>query len=136
MMFAGLSLGSLELVTIVFQIQLGTGTVALVYGVGRLLFADSTSALLARGLAAIEPLSILYTSMLLSEVLFTFLVTLSLYLMLRAMGDGRWRGVIFAAAVIAAATFVRAVSYFLPLGIGAIMLLLTFIGKEIEMRLG
>ena len=43
---------------------------------------------------------------------------------------------IFAAAVIAAATFVRPVRYFLPLGIGAIMLLLTFKGKEIEMRLG
>ena len=88
LMILGLSLGSLELVTIVLQILLSTATVALVYGVGRLIFVDRTSALLAAGLAAIEPLSILYTSMLLSEVLFTFLVTLSLYLMLRAMGDG------------------------------------------------
>src|ERR1700719_117759 len=68
---AGLLLGRLELATIVLQILLNCLTVYMVYRTAGLLFESERIALIAASLYAIDPLSILFSSLLSTETLFT-----------------------------------------------------------------
>src|SRR6266852_7004003 len=70
LLILGLSLDRLELVTIALQILISCFTVYLVYRTADLLFETEGIALLAAALYAVEPLSILYTSILITETLF------------------------------------------------------------------
>ena len=124
LLLPGVSAGSPEVVTIVLQILLSGLTVLLVYDLGRLLAGDRRIALLAAGLYAVEPLSILYTSLLLTETLFTFLIVGALDLLVRFQLSSRWRDAVWAAVALAASAYVRPVSYFLPLWLGGLLLVM------------
>jgi 4-amino-4-deoxy-L-arabinose transferase-like glycosyltransferase len=67
----GLVLGRLEFVTITLQVLLSCFTVFMVYRTADLLFESEEIAVIAAGLYAIDPLSILFASQLAAETLFT-----------------------------------------------------------------
>jgi Dolichyl-phosphate-mannose-protein mannosyltransferase len=80
---AGLLLGRLELVTITLQILLNCFTVFMVYRTACLLFEREDLAVIAAGLYAIDPLSILFASLLSAETLFTAIVMIGGYYLVR-----------------------------------------------------
>ncbi|MGH7194426.1 MAG: glycosyltransferase family 39 protein, partial [Candidatus Saccharimonadales bacterium] len=88
-------------VTFGVQIALGCITVWLVFRLGLLCFADRRAALAAAALLACEPLSVLYASKLLSETVFTTLVTLAIWFTARYLLQHRWLDVLGAAVAIA-----------------------------------
>lgn len=67
----GLALNRLWVVTLVVQIVLSSLTIYLVYRTAKTLFNSERASLIAATLYSVEPLSIIYTSLLLSETLFT-----------------------------------------------------------------
>jgi len=110
----GALLGEAELVAISLQIVLSCLTVWVVYQIGRLVFPHPGAALLGALLYAIEPLSVVYCSKLLTETLFTFSTVLFVYYLLRYLAAGGVRELLFSAAALAASIYVRPISYFLP----------------------
>ncbi len=110
----GIAIGHVELVTILLQIVVSCLTVFLVYRIAELLFGRSETAAVCALLYAVEPLSILYTSKILTETLFTCLVTAFVYWTLRFIRDRAHSQIALAAVLLAAATYVRPVSLFLP----------------------
>jgi len=110
----GLVSGHLKTVTITLQIAISTLTVFLVYLTSRVLFSE-TIAYSCASFYAIEPLSVFYSSQLLSETLFSFMVVLFLYLFARYLKQPRVPMLIAGALVLAAATYVRPISYYLSI---------------------
>jgi 4-amino-4-deoxy-L-arabinose transferase-like glycosyltransferase len=110
----GLSLQHLEIVTILAQIIISCFTVYLVYVITQLLFGRERVSIIAAVLYALEPLSILYTSQLLSETLFTALGTVWLYFGLQYLNSYRLRNLVVSGVALAASVYVRPVAYFLP----------------------
>ncbi|HVA50343.1 MAG TPA: glycosyltransferase family 39 protein [Pirellulales bacterium] len=110
----GLAVGHVEMVTVALQIALACATVWLVYQTATLVYQRDDIALAAAWLCACEPVSMIYASKLLSETLFTTLLTAALWFITRYCAWQRWRDVLLAAAVVAAATYVRPITYFLP----------------------
>lgn len=126
----GLKLGQVELVTILLQILLGCWTCYLVYATARHVFSQERSALYAALLFSVEPLSILYSCLLLSDTLFVFLLVASLNRLIGAWQGGRtvlWFG---AAVALAGAVYTRPVGYFLPLVLTLILLLWAIVNQE------
>lgn len=105
LLIPGLLVGRLTAVTIALQIALSVASVALVFAVEREAFGGRGWAAL---LYAVEPLSILYSSKLVSETLFTAMLLLSLWLLKRRS----WLG---AALALAATAYVRPIVLLLPL---------------------
>jgi len=122
LLIPGIVLGQIELVTILLQIVLSSATVYVVYRIGLLLFGNGAAARLGALLYAIEPLSVLYSSRLLSETLFTALIMVSLYWLLRYLKDRSLRQLMFSAVLFAASVYVRPIGYFLPALITALLL--------------
>jgi len=119
----GILLGNTELVTITLQIILSCLTVYLVFRIALLLFERVKIATLCALLYAIEPLSILYATKLLTETLFTYVVVLFLYLLLQYMKKGSLAQLLIAAVALSASVYVRPISYFLPILIAVILIL-------------
>jgi len=80
---AGLLCGRLESVTIALQIVLSCFTVCIVFRTALLLFESEQIALIAAAFYAIEPLSILFSSLLAPETLFTAVLMTGMYYFLR-----------------------------------------------------
>ena len=110
----GLLANALIFITITLQIVLSVITVALVYAIAHALTTNRRTAQYAGFLAAIEPLSLIYTSHLLTETLFTALLTAGLYALLRAHQKSTLHPLITAAILLAAATYVRPIGLLLP----------------------
>src|SRR3989440_4661521 len=85
----GVWLGSVEATTIALQIGLSALTVAGVFVLARLVFNDGPVALLAAGLYAVDPLSAIYTTILVSETLFTAVGVCGLVPILPLVRGGR-----------------------------------------------
>jgi Dolichyl-phosphate-mannose-protein mannosyltransferase len=112
----GVLVNHLELVTISAQILLSCLTVYLVYVTTLLIFEQRTAALVAALLYAIEPLSVSYSSVLLSETLFTALSMLWLCLLMRYFNHQEQIGdLCIAALCLAASVYVRPVACLLPI---------------------
>jgi hypothetical protein len=118
----GLRLGHVEVVTIALQIIISVASILLVYHLAWELTANSTAALASSALAALEPVSIIFTVRLLSETLFAFLLLASLSLLLRYLRTSSAIALVAAALTLAAATFVRPISYYLPPVIALLLL--------------
>ena len=112
---AGVAAKHLEWVAFSLQLALSLATIGLVYRIALELFANSTAALGAALLLAVEPLAIVYTSLLLTETLFTFLFVLFLFFFLRHLRSDATLPLVASGVVLAAATFVRPVTYYLPI---------------------
>ncbi|HTU24880.1 MAG TPA: hypothetical protein VMF30_05755 [Pirellulales bacterium] len=111
---AGLWTGHVEGVTLALQLLLAAGTMWLVYDITLTWTERRGAALAATLLAAIEPMSIVFCCLLMTETLFTFLFVLSLQRLMRYFRTSELVPLAQAALMLAMATFVRPVSYYLP----------------------
>jgi hypothetical protein len=117
----GIASNHVEIVTIALQILLSASSVWLVFLISLEVFSSYRAARIAAWLYAIEPLSILFTSKLLTETWFTTLLLLSMYFLIRHLKLQRTeagpvtKSLLISAAALAGATYVRPVSYFLPI---------------------
>ena len=128
LLIPGVLTGRPYLVAIALQILIGTISVWGVYLLGRRLetsgiprFSEDIAALAAL-LYALDPLSILYPSLLLTETLFAILFIAHLYSLLLYMETRALRFVVLAGALAAASTFVRPIAYYWPFLAGALLL--------------
>jgi Dolichyl-phosphate-mannose-protein mannosyltransferase len=119
LLMAGLLMGRLELVTIALQVLHSCFTVYLVYRTAGLLFESEPIALIAASLYAIEPLSILFSSLLSTETLFTAIVMVGVYYLVRYLKRQSLVDLLVSAGALAASVYVRPIGYFLPLVIAA-----------------
>jgi 4-amino-4-deoxy-L-arabinose transferase-like glycosyltransferase len=116
-LFLALLGGASPLVVIFAQVLLSAFSVLLVWRIARVLFANPRTALVAAWLFAFEPLSVIYSVLLLSETLFLTLFLLSLERLVEFLRSHRLRTLAVAGLWLAAATFVRPVTYYLPLAL-------------------
>lgn len=96
------------------QVILSAFTVLLAWRLARAVFAEERVALLAAWLFAFEPVSVIYSARLLPETLFLALLLLSLERLAVFLRDRNLWVLAQAGLWLAAATFARPVSYYLP----------------------
>lgn len=118
----GIALGHIEAVTVGLQAALGCATVWFVYRASLVAFGEEQGALVAALLAACEPVSIIYSSKLLTESSFTTLIAAQLWLLARYAVRRRTADLLAGAILMAASAYVRPITYFLPVWTGVAML--------------
>lgn len=124
----GVMAGPVELVTVAGQILLSCLSVYLVFRMGRLLTGSRAAATAAGAFYAMEPLSVLYCSRILSETLFTTLIVAFAFLLLRYLHGGhrprqgslRW--LLLSSLCLAGAGYVRPIGYGLAVVVSAVLL--------------
>ncbi|HXQ61910.1 MAG TPA: glycosyltransferase family 39 protein [Acidimicrobiales bacterium] len=95
----------------ILQVLLGVGVVYATYKLGLILFVRPV-ALCAAAVLALDPMSIIYSSLILSETLYTFLLVCSVALFWRP-NHNRWTRGLAAGALLGLATLSRPVSIYL-----------------------
>lgn len=118
----GILLGKVETVTIALQIILSCLTTYLVFKVALTLFDNARIAAWGAFMCAIEPVSILYASKLLSETLCTFLTILFVYYLLTYFKTESLKALFLASILLSASVYVRPAGYFLPIVIVIVLL--------------
>jgi 4-amino-4-deoxy-L-arabinose transferase-like glycosyltransferase len=123
------------------NVLLGTATVGLVYLIGRRTVGER-AALVASAIVAAFPSLIFYTAVTLSETTFTFLILLSVYLLMREAdpertdaGGRNLRLLFISGLVIGFATLVRGQAFLLPLVLVPFWLRAGFVRPEITDKL-
>ena len=119
----GIRTAKLETITIALQIALSCLTVYLVFRIALLLFGGARVATLCALLYALEPLSIVYSGLILTETLFTCAMAVFLYFLLKYLASNGLGSLLVSAVALAGSVYVRPVSYFLPVLIGFGLLL-------------
>jgi 4-amino-4-deoxy-L-arabinose transferase-like glycosyltransferase len=130
LLIPGLLLNHLPLLTISLQVLLSCFTVYMVYRTAQLLFTSERIAIAAAALYAIEPLSVLYTGLIVTETLFTSFVMLWLYFLLRYLAGPTRRDLIFSGIFLAVSVYVRPIGYFLPVIIASGLLAWILTGAQ------
>lgn len=110
----GLLTKNSEITIIFLQIIISCTTVYLIYRISLLLFEKERIALFSAALYAIEPLSILYASKILTETLFTFFIVLFLYFYLKYNKNPHFIRIILSALFLAISVYIRPVSFYIP----------------------
>jgi len=106
--------GKVYWLILLMQIMLSSLSCVFIYKIARLLIKIKIVSLIAGILAAISLTSISLANALLTETLFFFLFTLSLYLFFKGMSTNSWRRVIIAGVLIGLAVLVRSAVLFFP----------------------
>ena len=117
LLIPGIWLGHSEAVTIALQIALSALTVIGVFMLSQRILGDRRLALIAAAFYGLEPLSVTYSALLLTETLFTFLIVWGVVLVVDWVRRGRPAMLICGAAVLALAAYVRPAGYFLAFGL-------------------
>jgi 4-amino-4-deoxy-L-arabinose transferase-like glycosyltransferase len=117
----GMALGHAWLVTIALQILLSCLSVYLTYKIAESIFSNPRVSLAASLLYAMEPLSVLYTSKLMTESLFTTLVLAAVFMVSRYLRDGRSLHLLMAALAVSVAAYTRPVGYYLFIVLAAVV---------------
>jgi len=99
------------------QVLFSAFTVLLIWRLARAIFADERIALISAWLFAFEPVSTIYSVRLLPETLYLVLLLLSLERLVVFLRDRLLISLAAAGLWLAAATFVRPVSYYLPVAL-------------------
>jgi len=123
LLIPGILLGQQELVAIFIQIMLSCFTIFLIYKIALAIWGESKIATFCALLYAVEPVSILLLTLLMPETLFTALITLFMYLLIKYFTEKSWKHLLCAAITLAASIYVRPIGYYLPLLIAAILLI-------------
>ncbi len=110
---SGIFFGELEGIVIFLQILLSCITVFLVYEIVLRIFNESSCALLGAILYSLEPLSIVFSSIILTETLFTFLITAFLFFIIRYIQDQKFGDLVISAFLLSVSIYVRPASYYL-----------------------
>ena len=134
MLVPGLWIGHPELLAILLQILLSCATVWLLYLIARRISGSERTALLCAFLYSIEPVSVVYSSLLLSETLFTFLLVLFLYWLGRHLKSRSTVFLILSALSLTASAYVRPIGFFLPIPIGVFLLACLFLRPSRKMK--
>lgn len=113
--------GHLELTVILLQAFLGLACVFVIYQTAALVADDRRVAVVAALLYAIEFQAIVFTSMILSEALFTLLVMSALTCLIRYHARADWHLLAGSALLLAGATYTRPVAYLLPLAAAVLL---------------
>jgi hypothetical protein len=87
----------------------------MVYRTACLLFEREDTAIVAAGLYAIDPLSILFASLIAPETLFTAIVMVGVYYLVRYLRGKSREDLLVSAGALAVSVYVRPIGYFLPL---------------------
>lgn len=111
----GIWLKNIIFTTIILQILLSTISVYLIYKISFIIFEKREVSIICALYAMIDPLAITYTSLLLTETLYSFLLLLFILSFCIYLKKNDLTSLILAAFMIAFATYVRPVSYFLPI---------------------
>ena len=123
LLLPGIALGKPVLVTITLQVILSVLTVFLVYRTSARVFQDEKAAAAAALLYSFEPLSILYTTLILTETLFTLLiVSFCFFLATYFRRQQALSTLILAAVSLSCSVYVRPVSYYLPFIVSLVLL--------------
>jgi 4-amino-4-deoxy-L-arabinose transferase-like glycosyltransferase len=122
LLLPGAPLGSLEPVAVALQTALSVLTVYLVYRIALHLFDSRRAASLCALLYALEPLSVLYASRILTETLFTFLIALFLYCIAKFFRGGSLPYLAASALALAASVYVRPIIISFSLVVALILL--------------
>lgn len=130
----GIISGHMYLVTIALQIVLSCFTVYLIYKIALITFDRVIIATLCAFLSAVEPLSIMFSTLIMSETLFAALITLLLYQLIKYFTDRSGKQLFFAAITLTAAIYVRPIGYYLPFLITA-LLLIWIVSKRIKSKI-
>ena len=117
----GLWAGHVEIVTLALQLLLAAATIWLIYDITLSWTEHRIAALGAALLAAIEPMSIVFSCLLMTETLFTFLFVLAVHRLLRYLATRSLAALLQTALLLAMATLVRPVSYYLPTILAALL---------------
>lgn len=123
LLIPGILLGQQELVAIFIQIMLSCFTIFLIYKMALAIWGESKIATFCALLYAVEPVSILWLTLLMPETLFTALITLFMYLLIKYFTERSWKQLLCAAITLAASIYVRPIGYYLPFLISAILLI-------------
>ena len=118
LMLAGMAVNNV-LITGFVQIIVSLFSLVLIYKIANRSFPNSRAGLIAAWLFALDPVSIVYTVRLLPETLFVLLLLISIERLLAFHGSGKLSRVASAGLSLAAATYVRPVSYYLVLPLAA-----------------
>ena len=110
----GILLGHAPLITISIQILLSCLTVYLVFRMSIELFGRAEIAILGAAIYAIDPLSIIFSGLIMPDTLFTFALSLFLLFLLRYLKEDSLFQLVAAAVTLASAVYVQAIAYFLP----------------------
>jgi 4-amino-4-deoxy-L-arabinose transferase-like glycosyltransferase len=116
---AGIRLGSALLFAVLAQIALACGVVILTYAYA-LRFLGRRRALACAFIAAVEPVSVLWSVKIMAETLLTFLVMLFAYCALRALDDGRASWTVGAAAAVSLAAYAKPIAWPLAVLVAAL----------------
>lgn len=131
----GLWIGEVELVTIVLQIILNCMTIFLVYKIAILLFEKPIVGVLSAALYAIDPSTLIQTSVLQTETLFAFTLVLFIYLLLRYLKDNSLRELALSGVIASMCVFVRPLAYFMPVTIALFLLIRGVYNRSLHRRL-
>ncbi len=123
LLIPGILLGQQELVAIFIQIMLSCFTIFVIYKIALAIWGESKIATFCALLYAVEPVSILWLTLLMPETLFTALITLFIYLLIKYFTEKSWKYLLCAAITLAASIYVRPIGYYLPFLIAAILLI-------------
>ncbi len=134
LLIPGILLNNLELITVALQILLSCATAYGIYRIGLLIFRRPAPALLGAALYALEPLSILYSSKLLTETLNTALVVFAAYCLIQYLTNTRWHYLLLAALGFSAAAYVRPANYYLPVVIVGVLAVWAIIHRPVPKR--
>jgi 4-amino-4-deoxy-L-arabinose transferase-like glycosyltransferase len=110
----GESAGALVPVTLALQVLLNAATVVAVVVLAAALGASTRVAVVAAAIYALEPSSIIYVSKVLTETLFTAVVTALVIALTYWVQAGRTRALVASAVLLAAGCFVRPILYYAP----------------------
>lgn len=114
LLIPGILVGKMVFITIGLQILISCVTVAIVFELALELFNSRKIAIIAALLYASEPMSIVFSSFLMSETLFTFCIASFVLCLVKYQQMGSTRYIIMAAVALSAGVYVRPVAYFLP----------------------
>ena len=106
---------------IAFQIVLSLATLYLTYRIAERMFNEKVG-LIAAGLLALDPVSLLHSQILMTETVFAFFLSLSVFFFLGVLkGERSYAGSGLGSFFLAMATYARPTSYYLGIMIGPLL---------------
>lgn len=135
LLFPGILGGHMAGVTIAIQILLSCLTVYLVCRIALMVFRRSSIAIACAWMLAIEPLSVIFSTLLMPETFLTFAVTLFLLGMIRYLNSGSQASLVLAACAASLSAFVSPIAYGLPVAVSVTLVAVAYTQKRARMAL-
>lgn len=118
-----------ELFIIIIQIIITSFISILIYKIAHLLFNNETVSFIAAFFYAFEPISILYSTKILTETLFSLFLILSLYYIIKYFKIQRIKYLYFSIFYIILTVYIRPISYYLTLYVFSIFVIYKYLYK-------